>query len=87
LDPAPGDRPSVPVSPRRRRKRRRIVARAAKYAACGLVALSVVLAIFVHRGLLGIAGLVGAAVVGAIMLHPRKWLWPDEDEDFTAPSG
>ena len=80
VDPAPNDRPPVPVPPRRRRRRRRLLIRAVHYAAWGLIALSVVLAIFVHKGLLGIAGLVGAAIVGAVMLHPRNWLWSAEDE-------
>jgi rhodanese-related sulfurtransferase len=39
----------------------------------GVLAASVLLAVFVHKGLLGIAGLLGAWLAGVVLLHPRKW--------------
>ena len=48
------------------------------YIAWAVTAVSVLLAIFVHRGLLGIAGLVGAAVVARYMfITNRSWLTSD----------
>jgi hypothetical protein len=84
LDPVPNERPPVRSSTHRRRKRRRLLVRLAKHAAWLLIALSVILSIFVHKGLLGIAGLVGAVVVAVVMVHQRQWLWlDDEDDDVT----
>jgi hypothetical protein len=83
LDAAPNPRPPVPGSTHRTRKLRRLRIRVARYTAGGLILLSVLLAVFVHKGLLGIGALVSAVVVAAVMLHPRKWLRPDDDEDFT----
>ncbi|HKB02199.1 MAG TPA: hypothetical protein VKD90_08270 [Gemmataceae bacterium] len=75
---------------------RRRAARWGWWSAAGLIVASILLAIFVHRGLLGISGLVFAVVVAWAMLRPSKWRWPiedDEDEDDeedevrTAPPG
>jgi hypothetical protein len=57
----------------RRRRLGRAVRRTAVVAGWGLAGLSVLLAIFVHRGLLGIAALVAAVAVGWMMLHPNRW--------------
>jgi hypothetical protein len=48
------------------------------YIAWGIFIASVLLAIFVHRGLLGIAGFVGAAVVARYMFFTnRQWITSD----------
>ena len=80
----PDERPPVPVGMHRQAQRRRQIARWAWWGGGGLIALSILLAIFVHKGLLGIASLVGAAAVAYFLLHPRRWLWPDDegDEDY-----
>jgi len=75
-------RPPVPVGIHRQRQRRRQLLRWGGWAAGGLTILSILLAIFVHKGLLGISGLVGAAVVAVFMLHPSKWRRLN-DTDFT----
>ena len=63
---------AIPVKRRRRRHGR------LWYAAWAVALASVLLAIFVHRGLLGIAGLVGAAVVANYMF---RGTWPDVTSD------
>jgi len=48
------------------------------YIAWGIFIASVLLSIFVHRGLLGIAGFVGAAVVARYMFFTsRQWITSD----------
>jgi uncharacterized membrane protein YccC len=39
------------------------------YVIWGVILISVVLAMFVHRGFLGIVGLVGAAIVAVVMVR------------------
>jgi hypothetical protein len=65
----------------RQMRRRERAGRWALATAAGLVVVSVLLAIFVHRGLLGISGLVFAVVVAWAMLRPSKWRWPTEDDE------
>ena len=77
---ASNDRPPVPIGSHRRARRRRRARRLMWWAAWTLIPASILLAIFVHKGLLGIAGLVAAAVVAYAMLHPRHWPWRDEDD-------
>jgi hypothetical protein len=75
---AANDRPPVPVGMHRRRHRRRFLIRCAWGVAWTLIGLSIVLAIFVHKGLLGITGLVGAVIVATVMLDPRRYShWED----------
>ena len=51
------------------------------YIAWTIALTSVLLAIFVHRGLLGITGLVGAAVVARYMFFVnRPWLTSDSSD-------
>ena len=50
------------------------------YVAWLLAIASVLLALFVHRGLLGIAGLVGAVVVARYMFFNRPWLTSDPED-------
>ena len=70
---ATNDRPPVPVGVHRLTRRRRFLIRCAWGVAWTLIGLSIVLAIFVHKGLLGITGLVGATIVAAVMLDPRRY--------------
>jgi hypothetical protein len=79
-DAADIPRPTVPVGIHRRRQRRRQLIRWASWAAGALIVLSILLAIFVHEGLLGISGLVGAAVVAAFMLRPSQWRRLGDDD-------
>ena len=78
---AENNRPSVPVGTHRRIRRRRLAIRWAWGIAWTLIVLSVVLAIFVHEGLLGISGLVGAVIVAVVMLNPDRWRRRDDDDD------
>jgi len=79
-------RPPVPVGAHRRRRRRRFLIRCAWGVAWTLIGLSIVLAIFVHKGLLGITGLVGAAIVAAVMLDPRRYRrWEDPHAKEESP--
>jgi hypothetical protein len=80
------DRPPVPVGMHRRRRRRRFLFRCAWGVAWTLIGLSIVLAIFVHKGLLGITGLVGAVIVAAVMLDPRRYShWQDPQAKEESP--
>jgi len=83
---AKNDRPPVPVGAHRRERRRRLLLRTATVAGGFLIALSIVLAIFVHKGLLGISGLVAAVAIAVAMLHPSKWRWWDDEDDFMEES-
>ena len=77
---AKDDRPPVPTGMHRRSRRRRKLVRWAIIAGWFLIGLSILLAIFVHKGLLGISGLVAAVAVAAVMLRPSKWReWNDPD--------
>jgi hypothetical protein len=80
------DRPPVPMGTHRREQRRRLMFRSAIIAGWFLIGLSIVLAIFVHKGLLGISGLVAAAFVAVFMLRPSKLRWWDDDDDFMEES-
>jgi rhodanese-related sulfurtransferase len=68
------DLPIVEVA--RRRKRWTVE----KIVLAVILIVSALLAIFVHRGLLGLAGLAGAWIVARKMLNPRDWPWRDEPE-------
>ena len=87
----PDERPPVSVGMHRQAQRRRQIGRWCWWGGGGLIALSILLAIFVHKGLLGIAALVAAAATAYAMLHPRMWLRRQEDDaddedDFTEES-
>jgi hypothetical protein len=84
--PVASDRPPVPVGMHRRRRRRRFLIRCAWAVAWTLIGLSILLAIFVHKGLLGITGLVGAVIVAAVMLDPRRYRrWEDPHAKGESP--
>jgi hypothetical protein len=50
------------------------------FIAWALAIISVLLAIVIHRGWLGILGLVGAAVVARYMFFNRPWLTADPED-------
>ena len=51
------------------------------YIAWSIFVASILLSIFIHRGLLGIAGFVGAAVVARYMFFTnRQWLTVDPED-------
>ena len=84
--PADNERPAVPVGMHRQRRRRRLAVQWAWGVAWVLIGLSILLAIFVHKGLLGIAGLVGAAAVAVMMLDRRRWpRWEEPDATEESP--
>jgi chromate transport protein ChrA len=81
----PNERPPVPVGMHRKVRRRQQARRWARWVVIALVAASILLAVFVHKGLLGIAGLVGAVVVGYAMVWPNRWpLLSDDEDEVTA---
>jgi rhodanese-related sulfurtransferase len=55
--------------------------RRARWAAGAVVVASVLLAIFIHRGWLGIAALVGAATVGVLTWQMLAWRWENVTEE------
>ena len=84
---AKNDRPPVPVGAHRRERRRQFLFRSATAAGGFLIGVSILLAIFVHKGLLGISGLVAAVAIAVVMLHPSKWRrWDDDDDDLMEES-
>jgi hypothetical protein len=80
---ASNDRPPVPVGMHRKTRWRRRLVRWAWWSAGGLVVASVLLAIFVHKGLLGISGIVFAVVTAYAMFRPSEWRrrFADDEED------
>jgi rhodanese-related sulfurtransferase len=58
------------------------IRRLGRNVALGTVGISVLLAIFVNKGLIGIAGLVGAVVVAVMMFDKRRW-WIVADDEVT----
>jgi rhodanese-related sulfurtransferase len=54
--------------------------RLGRNAALAAVGISILLAIFVNKGLIGIAGLVGAVVVAVMMFDRRRWRLAVDDE-------
>jgi rhodanese-related sulfurtransferase len=55
--------------------------------ALAAVGISILLAIFVNKGLIGIAGLVGAVVVAVMMFDQRRWRLAVDDDVTRASPG